>query len=231
VRVPGVAAAQPRLNPFNRRWGQSPWELQNGCRDQKRDRLSASTGRLPTVIQARIAENSANNPAGLKCADSVQSNYYYFAALHDDMSNLIDPSGFAGCFRCFHVWKPRHSEVGRCPRCKSQLWDVPKLSKIRRGGGLGIGEIIGPRRDEVLAAIRRYKAGHPRVFGSVARGSANRRSDVDFLVEREEGMGLFDRIALVEDLERILGRRVDVTTVDGLHWIVRPQVLVESVPL
>ena len=129
------------------------------------------------------------------------------------------------------MWKPRNPEVARCPRCKSKLWDVPRLQKIERGGGLGIAEIIGPKREEVLALLAKHKAGHPRVFGSVGRGSADRRSDVDLLVEFEEGASLFDHLELIGDLQKVLGRKVDVTTPEGLHWIIRPQALVEAVPL
>ena len=92
-------------------------------------------------------------------------------------------------------------------------------------------EVIGPKRKEVLAALSRNKAGHPRVFGSVGRGSAGVHSDVDLLVEFEAGASLFDHVALRDELEQILKRKVDVATLDGLHWIVRPQVLIEAVPL
>jgi len=105
------------------------------------------------------------------------------------------------------------------------------LEKVRRGGGLGVPEIIGPRLSEVRASLTKHKAGHPRVFGSVGRSTAGPRSDVDLLVEFERGASLFDQIALIDDLTKILGRDVDVTTADGLHWIVRPQVLVEAVRL
>jgi len=105
------------------------------------------------------------------------------------------------------------------------------LEKIRRGGGLGVPQIIEPKREAILAALAKNKAGHPRVFGSVGRGTAGPRSDVDLLVEFESGASLFDHVSLTEDLKRILRRNVDVTTVDGLHWIVRPQVLIEAVPL
>jgi predicted nucleotidyltransferase len=40
-----------------------------------------------------------------------------------------------------------------------------------------------------------------------------------------------DRAALAADLEKILGRRVDVVPEEALHWLVRPQVLFEAVPL
>lgn len=144
------------------------------------------------------------------------------------MSNQIDVSGHSGCFRCYHVWKPRNPEVRRCPRCKSTLWDVPKLTKVRRGGGLGIREILAPKRDELLEVLARNKAGHPRVYGSVGRGAAKPNSDVDLLVEFESGASILDQVGLAEELEALLRRKVDVSTPDGLHWMVRPQVLFEA---
>jgi uncharacterized protein len=147
------------------------------------------------------------------------------------MPNVINDAGMSGCFRCFFVWRPRKENPERCPRCKSRLWDVPRLEKVRRGGGLGIAEIISPHREKVLTAIRANRGSNPRVFGSVARSTATRRSDVDFLVDFEEDASAFDRIGLAQDLETILGRRADVMSVDGLHWIVRAQVLFEATPL
>jgi len=49
-----------------------------------------------------------------------------------------------------------------------------------------------------------------RVFGSVARGEAGPESDLDLLVEMEPGRSLLDHIALIQDLEEVLGCRVDV---------------------
>lgn len=54
------------------------------------------------------------------------------------------------------------------------------------------------------------------VFGSVARGEADPDSDVDFLVEFEPGSTLLDLIHLQDDLEALLGTRVDVVSVGGL---------------
>lgn len=82
-----------------------------------------------------------------------------------------------------------------------------------------------------MKVLARNKAGHPRVFGSVARGAATSDSDVDLLVEFESGASVLDHVSLVEELEAVLRRRVDVTTPEGLHWIVRPQVLYEAQPL
>lgn len=147
------------------------------------------------------------------------------------MPNVIGPDGLQGCFRCFFVWKPRTPDPPRCPRCKSILWDVPKLSKVRRGGGLGISDIVTPNRDKILGAVKRNKASNPRVFGSVARGAATKRSDLDLLVDFDPSASAFDHVGLIQELESLLGRPVDVADPEGLHWIVRPQILIEAVPI
>lgn len=72
---------------------------------------------------------------------------------------------------------------------------------------------------------------HVRVFGSVRRREATKTSDVDLLVDREESTSLLDRAALMTDLEEILQRKVDVVPEEGLHWLIRPQVLFEALPL
>lgn len=95
----------------------------------------------------------------------------------------------------------------------------------------GIDELLRDQRDEILCRARRHGARSVRVFGSVARGEARPDSDVDLLVEMEEGRSLVDLGALVLDLEALLGRRVDLVEPDGLHWFVRERVLREAVPL
>jgi uncharacterized protein len=147
------------------------------------------------------------------------------------VTNLLPSDGLAGCFRCGNVWRPRSAEPKICPRCKSRLWDVPRLRPVRSGRGLGIAEIIGPRRSQMLTLLHEHRARNPRVFGSVVRSEATRRSDIDLLVDFEDGASLFDQIGLQQDLERLFRRKVDVTTPEGLHWLVRPQVLFEAVPV
>lgn len=140
--------------------------------------------------------------------------------------------GLLGCYRCGYVWRPtRERAVRICPRCKSRSWDVPKLQPIRQGRKLGIPEILGPHRSEILAVARARGFSHVRVFGSVRRREATKTSDVDLLVDREESTSLLDRAALMTDLEEILQRKVDVVPEEGLHWLIRPQVLFEALPL
>ena len=85
------------------------------------------------------------------------------------------------------------------------------------------------------ADIQRIAAAHGarnvRVFGSVARGEADERSDVDFLVDMEEGRTLFDMGGLLMDLRELLHREVDVVTENGLKPRMRERVLREAKPL
>lgn len=70
-----------------------------------------------------------------------------------------------------------------------------------------------------------------RVFGSFARGEARRHSDLDLLVEYVPGHGGFAFVEFCEEVEALLGRRVDVVTDKSLHPLIRDRVLAEAVPL
>ena len=87
------------------------------------------------------------------------------------------------------------------------------------------------RRAEILRLAEGYRAGQVRVFGSVARGDNTPLSDVDLLVTPRPGCSLFDLGGLLEDLQDLLGCRVDLVTADGLKPRLRERVLREAVPL
>jgi predicted nucleotidyltransferase len=89
--------------------------------------------------------------------------------------------------------------------------------------------------EDLAAQVRALGARHGirriRVFGSIARGEARPDSDIDLLVEYEPGHGGFAFVDFCEDVERLLGRRVDVVTERSLHPLVRDRVLAQAVPL
>lgn len=96
---------------------------------------------------------------------------------------------------------------------------------------MDINELLRAKREDILRTAARHGASNVRVFGSVARGEAGPSSDIDFLVELAPDRSLLDQVALLQDLEDLLGRRVDVVEPEGLHWYIRDQVLKEAVPL
>lgn len=93
-------------------------------------------------------------------------------------------------------------------------------------------EGLRTRRDEIVRLAASHGAYNVRVFGSVARDEAIEDSDIDLLVDQDwsrlSGWGGMDLVVALEDL---LGRRVDVTTVDELKSRIRQRVLNEAVPL
>lgn len=96
---------------------------------------------------------------------------------------------------------------------------------------MGVDELLRGKREEILRIAAKHGAHNVRVFGSVARGEADEKSDVDFLVEMEPGRSLLDMGGLLMDLRDLLGRDVDVTTERSLKPRIRTRVLDESVAL
>jgi predicted nucleotidyltransferase len=92
-------------------------------------------------------------------------------------------------------------------------------------------EILGNKRGEILRLAREHGAGNVRVFGSAARGEAGPQSDIDFLVDMEEGRSLLDLIGFWQDLEDLLNRKVDVLSEGGIHPYLRDRIISEARPL
>jgi predicted nucleotidyltransferase len=96
---------------------------------------------------------------------------------------------------------------------------------------MGTKEIISEKREQILALAANYGASNVRVFGSVANGTADEASDVDFLVDLEKGRNLLDLGGLLMDLQKLLGRSVDVVTANGLRKRIREDVLKQAITL
>lgn len=96
---------------------------------------------------------------------------------------------------------------------------------------MSIRQLLQTKRKKILQIAARHGARKVRVFGSVARGEARRGSDVDFLVDMEEGRSLLDHAALILDLERLLKRPVDVASERGLRQPLRKEVLRDAIAL
>ena len=81
--------------------------------------------------------------------------------------------------------------------------------------------VLRKRRDEIMQIANRYGAHNIRIFGSVSKQTERPDSDVDFLVDLDKDRRLLDLGGLVFDLQQLLGRRVNVVTVNGLHWFIK----------
>jgi uncharacterized protein len=88
-----------------------------------------------------------------------------------------------------------------------------------------IAQTIKEKRDEILSIAASNGAYNVRLFGSVVHGDATDKSDVDFLVDMQSGRSLLDVAGLMIDLEKLLGRKVDIVTTNGLKKSLKEDVL------
>jgi len=90
---------------------------------------------------------------------------------------------------------------------------------------------LSQHRDAIRTAVQRHRVSNPRVFGSVLHGTDTEDSDLDLLVDPQEGTSLLDLAGLTVELQDLLGVRVDVRTPKDLSLRFRQQVLDEAQPV
>jgi len=106
-----------------------------------------------------------------------------------------------------------------------------KDERLLRECRMGIADLLKFKRPEILRLAQAHGAHNVRIFGSVARGEAHADSDIDFLVEMDNGRSLLDLIELSQDLETLLQRKVDVFTDTGLSPYLEQGIHAEAVLL
>jgi hypothetical protein len=91
-------------------------------------------------------------------------------------------------------------------------------------------------REEVLRILggvkkdlgARYRVTRIALFGSYARGEQREHSDIDILVDVEPSIGL-RFVALANELEELLGQRIELVTSRAISPKLRPFVESESI--
>ena len=79
-----------------------------------------------------------------------------------------------------------------------------------------------------FSIMRKFGVKRIGLFGSVVRGDANKDSDIDILVEFEEGNERFSNLmGLYFYLQDMLGRKIDLVTMGSLSPYLAPFILRE----
>ncbi|HEY4482721.1 MAG TPA: nucleotidyltransferase family protein [Candidatus Paceibacterota bacterium] len=84
-------------------------------------------------------------------------------------------------------------------------------------------------RQKVTPILKSAGASRAALFGSYARGEETADSDVDIVIEPPEGTTLFDLVDIVEGLEGVLGRRVDLLTYGGINPRLEPYISKDAI--
>ena len=92
-------------------------------------------------------------------------------------------------------------------------------------------KVVEDNRAAILSLARKNGVRNVRVFGSMARNDADKNSDLDLLVELEEGKSGFALGGFLEDVSNLVHRKVDVVTENSLYPAIKDKVLQEVVRL
>ena len=91
------------------------------------------------------------------------------------------------------------------------------INRVRR---MLTSEEILRKIEENIDEIKRFGVKRIGLFGSYVRGEQRAESDVDILVEFEKGKATFDNfLDLAEYLEKLLGKKIDLLTKEGVRSI------------
>jgi predicted nucleotidyltransferase/DNA-binding XRE family transcriptional regulator len=124
------------------------------------------------------------------------------------LTKLIEATGFR---LAFELIPPPRNELG--------LPDTRLGRRLRRD------------RRAVIETSARRGASNVRVFGSVARGEDTGTSDIDLLVDLDDGVGLVSLAGLGRELAVLLGVKVEVVPAAALKPTIRDDVVSEAIVL
>jgi len=76
-----------------------------------------------------------------------------------------------------------------------------------------------PRITEIL---RKYGIVEAAIFGSVARGETNAKSDFDLMIKMGSMLNLFEFVRLKREIEAVVGTKVDLVNKDKIKPQLKP---------
>jgi len=69
----------------------------------------------------------------------------------------------------------------------------------------------------IIERLKHYNASKIAIFGSYARNEQTTSSDIDILVDFSDRKTLLDLIGIEQELEELLGKKVDLLTAPAIH--------------
>jgi len=79
--------------------------------------------------------------------------------------------------------------------------------------------------------LKKYRVKSISLFGSYVRNEQKKESDIDFLVDFQEGATLFDFVELQDSLSELLAKNVSIVSKRGLSKYIGPYILKEAEPI
>lgn len=83
----------------------------------------------------------------------------------------------------------------------------------------------------ILPVLKRYMIKRAAIFGSVAKGTTSKNSDVDLLIEPADDFTLFKMLQLEEEITALLNRKVDIVEYNALKSSIKDEVLNSAIAI
>jgi uncharacterized protein len=84
-------------------------------------------------------------------------------------------------------------------------------------------------KPKIVKILKKYGVKKAGIFGSYARGEQKKRSDIDILAQVPKKINLYDFIGIKQDLESVLGKKVDLITYKGIRPELKKMILRDEV--
>jgi predicted nucleotidyltransferase len=86
-------------------------------------------------------------------------------------------------------------------------------------------------KNEIVPILKKHDVKKAAFFGSVVRGEATDKSDIDILIEFDGEKSLLDLVELKLEIEDNLGIKVDISTYNSLLPAIRDKVFKQLQPI
>lgn len=82
--------------------------------------------------------------------------------------------------------------------------------------------------DKIISIAKKHGVKRIALFGSIVRDQFDEKSDIDILVEFDDGKTLIDLVNLELELKKELERNIDVITYRSIHPLLKERILNEQ---
>ena len=79
-------------------------------------------------------------------------------------------------------------------------------------------------KKKAIPVFKQYGVVYAGIFGSVARGEDTIKSDIDLLVEIRKSIGIYEFIGFKQELEELLGKKVDLVSKGAINKYIKPYI-------
>ena len=83
-------------------------------------------------------------------------------------------------------------------------------------------------KKQITPILRQQGVIKAALFGSIVKGKMKKRSDIDLLINLKKGKTLLDIARLKSDLEKMLGRKVDIVEYGAIRPFFKDIILKEQ---